>query len=1106
MQKHRLGKKPLMIAMMLSCFCEPAAFANDGQKVTINQSGVTLKSLFQAIEDQTSYRISYQSDVVNDSETVNANFTNVSVTDLLRSTLPTKHLAFRVVSDNSIAIIPQDRVDDNTKKLIAVSGRVFDASGEPIIGANVVANGSTIATATDYDGRFSLRNVPADATLTISYIGYVSQTLRADNSKALANIRLKENAEVLDEVVVVGYGTQRKALVTNAISSFKPDESNVRQVLTPSELLQGRVAGVTVSTGSGNLGSYERISVRGAASLSASNEPLYVIDGIPIKNSNASLFNFGEDMSSMAVLNLTDIESIEVLKDAASAAIYGSRATNGVVVITTKSGREGRSNINLNVSTGISHFANKGRIKYADSDLYIETYNDGVNRYNEQNGYTVGSSGYVVPISNPFQGLADTDWLDLITRTAHTYNADVSFSGGSKKTKFYVGANYNHQEGIIVDNSIEKINLKAKISHEVASWLDIGANVSGNYLKNNRVPGANIGSTIVARAVEQRPFDRPYKPDGSYYLGGTDELSRHNPLQILNEEITYVDTYRYLGTFNADFKYKAFRLKNSLSNDIAHTYDYVYYNENHPYGAGNGRIVEYNRLVKNLLVENVLDYNGKIDSFELGALLGHSFQKMSTRTSSIDGRGYPSPVFDTVGTASEIYNASGSISEYALDSYFGRVSFSYDDRYILNATLRTDGSSRFAPSHRYGWFPSASLGWNASRETWWGYPQTELKLRLSYGKTGNQDGIGNYAWQPLMSGGLNYDNTSGMAVTSMGNDKLTWETADQYDFGFDLSFLGGKLNMIADIYLKNTNNLLYSMPIHGTSGFSTITSNIGSMRNTGLEFTINGHMKLGQVTWASSFNISHHKNKLTKLLSDDLLPIGSNRALMVGHELGAFYLYKMEGIYQYDGEVPQSLYELGVRAGDVKYYDADNNGIINDNDRVLTGSSNPDFFGGWNNTFKYRGFQLDIFFTYMYGNDVYAEWAINATRGGSKMAITEDAALNRWTSAGSSNKYPRSIYSYNSYNSKNSTRFLEDGSFIRLRSLTLSYSFPEAKIKKIGMKALRLYVQGDNLFLLSKYSGWDPEVSSDMDPRFFGVDSYGVPPSRTFNFGLNLSF
>ena len=1073
------------------------------QKVTMSKGTATLAEVIRQIEKQTDYLFIYNEREVALSRKISVSARNGTVTNLLMDALKGTELSYTMEGKHIILTKKQINAPSVEQQRKKVTGQVKESSGEVIVGCNVSVKGTTIGTITDINGKYSM-DVPANATLVFSFLGYKTQEYPV-KSQQVVNVTLNEDSKALNEVVVVGYGTQRKALVTNAISSFKPNESNMRPVLSPSELLQGRVAGVTVSTGSGNLGSSERMSIRGSASLSASNEPLYVIDGIPILNSNASLFDMGESLSSMAVLNLTDIESIEVLKDAASASIYGSRATNGVVVITTKSGKEGRSDIRLNVSTGVSKFANKGRIKYADSDLYVETYNDGVERYNRQNGYAVGTKGYVVPISNPFQGMPDTDWLDMITQVGHSYNVDLSFSGGSKKTKFYVGANYNYQEGIIKTNDITKMNLKAKISHEMASWLEVGANVSGNYLRNNRVPGANIGSTIVARAVEQRPFDRPYKPNGEYYLGGTDELTRHNPLQILNEETSYIDTYRYLGTFNADFKYKKFSLKNSVSTDIGYTYDYVYYNENHPYGAGGGRIVEYNRLVKNILLENIFNYNDKFGDFEAGLMLGHSFQKTSTRTSSIDGRGFPSPVFDTVGTASEIYNASGGISEFAMESYFGRINLSYFDRYILNVTMRSDGSSRFAPSSRYGYFPSVSLGWNISKESFWKFSQTDLKFRLSYGKTGNQDGISNYGWQPLMSGGINYGNASGMAVTSMGNDRLTWETADQYDFGFDLGFWNGKLNMIADIYLKNTNNLLYSMPLHGTTGFTSITSNIGSMRNYGVEFSVNGHLNLGKVNWTSSFNISHNKNKLTKLLGDDLLPIGANRALKVGSELGSFYLFKMDGIYQYDGEVPQPQYDLGVRAGDVKWRDLDGNGIINDNDRILTGSSNPDFSGGWNNTFKYKGFQLDVFFTYMYGNDVYAEWAITASKPGYRMAILEHVAEGRWTGPGSTDIYPRAINSIDN-NAKNSTRFLEDGSFIRLRSLTFSYTFKEALLKKIRLKGLRLYAQGDNLLLFSKYSGWDPEVSKNMDPQYFGVDLYGVPPSRSVNFGINLSF
>ena len=364
-------------------------------------------------------------------------------------------------------------------------------------------------------------------------------------------------------------------------------------------------------------------------------------------------------------------------------------------------------------------------------------------------------------------------------------------------------------------------------------WLKVGANISGNYLHNNRIPGADLGSTIIGRAVQQRPFDRPYKPNGGYYTGGTDELLLHNVVQILSEETSYTDNYRFIGSFWAEAQIiKGLTVRASYNNDSAYTYDYIYYNQNHPYAADKGRILDRNRFVMTNTIDLYANYNRKIgEDFELGAMVGHSFLKTRSRTSYIDAQNYPSPAFDVASVAANIVDASAGLSEYAIESYFARLSLAYKDRYVVNATIRTDGSSRFAPDCRWGWFPSVSVGWNVSNESFWNAEKTDLKIRASYGRTGNQDGISNYGWQALISGGVNYGGQSGIAISSSGNDRLTWETADQYNAGFDLSFLGGKINMIADVYLKNTNNLLYSKPVHATTGETSILSNIGSMFN-----------------------------------------------------------------------------------------------------------------------------------------------------------------------------------------------------------------------------------------------------------------------------------
>ncbi|MDR0692042.1 MAG: TonB-dependent receptor [Prevotellaceae bacterium] len=1069
----------------------------------------SLEKAIEKIQNETGHIFFYYDGIIDPNLKVTLKTKNLTLSQTLDRLFASTNNGYRLEgqqififrrNDEKSNAMPQQQI-----RKITIKGTVVDENNLSVVGANIVEKETTNSTTTNVDGHFTLNNVTPGAIITISYIGFSGQAIVARENEEY-HIRLEEESKTMDEIVIIGYGTQRRSLVTSAISKLTIDESTSRQVANPSQLLNGRIAGVTTFTGSGNLGSGERMSVRGMASISAGNEPLYVIDGVPITNDSGNLFNFGETMSSLATLNTSDIESIEILKDAASAAIYGSRATNGVIVITTKSGKEGRSDIQINVSTGFSKFPDIGKIKLADSELYIKDYNAGIDNYNKQYGLSIGDSGYKIHISNPFGNLPDTDWMDLITQTGTMFNIDASFSGGTKKTKYYIGTNYSTTEGIIVNNKMDKVNLKAKVSHELTPWLEVGTNNSGNYTKNFQVPGADLGSTVIGRAIEQRPFDRPYKPNGEYYIGGTDELTRHNIVQILNEQDAYLENFRFLGSYYAMLKYKdKLSWKYSFSADVNYTYDYTYYNENHPYGMGNGRLIDQSRLIKNFISENVINYNDKFKDFSLSATLGHSFQKVTNRNAQVDGRGFPSSSFDVNSVASEILGST-SMGVYAMESYFGRATLSYLDRYILTGTFRGDGSSKFAKDKRWGWFPSLSLGWNISNEKFMEGRDTEIKFRASYGKTGNQGGIGRYDYQALMAGGYNYMGNSGIAVSSFGNKELTWETADQYDLGFDITLFKGKVNMMIDVYQKNTKDLLYSMPIQATSGVTSIMSNIGTMRNRGLEFTINTHFTFGKFEWLSQFNIATNKNKITSLIDETApISIGSNRALKVGEEMGAYYIFEMEGIYQYDGEVPKEQYDIGIRAGDVKWKDVDENGIINDNDRVMKGSANPDFFGGWNNTFRYKNLQFDVFLTYICGNDIYAPWMSVVTHAGYHMAKLKEYAENAWTGPGSTNTYPRSMAG-DVNNIRNSDCWLKDGSFIRLRTLTLGYNFPNKIIEPIGLKGLRVYCQVDNLFLLTKYPGWDPEISNSLDPRFIGVDKWTVPQPRTFMIGANINF
>lgn len=1076
-----------------------------GQSVSLSNNRLTLRTAFSEIEKQTNMSVDYNREIIDVNKTVTLPRKSGSLANIMTALFKDSDYTYSVKENHIIItkapVVAQPPASKN------ITGRIVDKEGVPIIGANIIEKGTVNGTVTDIDGNFSFQ-VKENATLQISYIGYLPQEVNSHDN-TVVEIILQEDSKTLDEVVVIGYGTERRSLVTSAISKLSVDESNMRQINSPTQLLDGRIAGVSVGSSSGNLGSGEKISVRGMASLNASNEPLYVIDGIPITDHNANLFNFGESMSSLAGISLGDIESISILKDAASAAIYGSRATNGVVVITTKSGKAGRSDIRINYSTGISQFPNRGKLKVTDSETYLMQYNEGVDNYNKQYGLSVGDPNYKTYLQNPFGNMPDTDWMSLITQTGKMQKIDVSFSGGSQKTTFYVGADYSHQTGIIRTNKMEKINLKAKISHEMNSWLEVGANTSGNYMKNHQVPGASLGSTIIGRSILQRPFARPYKPNGEYYVGGTDDLRFHNPMQILNEQIAYLENLRFLGTFYTQFKFKdILTFKTSLNTDILNIYDYTYYNENHPYGTGVGRLLDYNRTITNIMIDNVLNYRDMFGDFSVNGMLGHSFQKIGHRDINLDGRGFPSPSFDVIGVAAEIAGHSGNNVAYAMESYFGRASTAYKERYILTATLRTDGSSKFHRDRRWGWFPSLSLGWNVSEEEFMKESDIDFKFRMSYGRTGNQEGIGRYAYQSFLSGGNNYGGVSGIATgnNDFGNVDVTWEKADQYDIGFDLSFLKGRINTMVDLYQKNTTDLLYDMPMHATTGRTNTLTNIGSMQNRGIEFTLNTHFNINKVDWLTQFNIAHNSNKITRLLDhNNPISIGGNRALQVGQELGIFYIFKQEGIYQYDGEVPAEQYAMGVRAGDVKWKDVDGNGIINDSDRMVTGSSNPDFFGGFNNSFRYNNFQFDMFFTYMYGNNVFAQWQNDLSKVGHTNAVMQKYVDRRWTGPGTTNKYPRSVVG-DTNNTRNSTRILEDGSFIRLRSLTLAYDVPKKFLERYDVNGLRLYLQGDNLFILTKYTGWDPETSDNMDPRFFGVATLGVPQPRVFSFGVNLNF
>jgi TonB-linked SusC/RagA family outer membrane protein len=991
---------------------------------------------------------------------------------------------------------------------ITVTGTVTDAeTGEPIPGVSIVVRGTNQGTATDAQGKYAL-TVPEDAVLVFSSIGYQSQEIAVDNRSTI-DVALQADIQTLEDVVVIGYGTEKRSRIMGSIGSVSGESiQQSKGIVSPEQAIQGRVAGVNVTSTSGIPGQGLRVDIRGAASVSGSNEPLYVIDGVPMSSGTESRFEFGiPPESPIAHLNPSDIESIEVLKDASAAAIYGSRATNGVVLITTKRGSEGPTQFNFSAGVGIENVRKK--IDIASSDDYLEVMNEARANYNADRGLSPGDAGYRPPLVDPREpGQQDTDWFDLVTQhNAMVENYNLSVSGGNAKTRFFISGEYMNHEGIIHTNGIDRISGRMNLDHKASDRLDLKVSIGLSRTENNRIQNEDSGRGILVRSLEQRPYDKPFKEDGSYTVGGVDIL-RHNGVQVINEQDVSLINHDAVFETSATLKIlEGLRFQSKVGGEYRSSHEYVYLNANHPRGGAGGVVHDWRSTRTNILFENTLTFDHDFtDKLHFGGLLGHSLQKFVYEPSYVSGEDFPSPSFGYIESAGRITGGWTSWTAYALESYISRFNLNYDEKYIVWFSLRRDGSSKFLGDNRYGWFPSVSAGWRLGEEQFVRDLGifSDLRLRVSYGVTGNQDGIGDFAAVPSASGGENYRGATGIAIVNVGNPDLTWETANQLNIGLDAGFFNGRLSFTADYFIQKTNDLLYNRPIQTTSGFSSTVQNIGSMENRGVELSIHSVNTEGRVSWTTDFNISSVRNELTSLIGE-AIPVGEHHVIREGEPLGSFYILRQLGIYQNNDDVPQPQFNQGVRAGDIIYEDVNGDNIITSADRQVIGSPNPDFYGGINNTLRFGNFDLSAFISFKYGNEIYNNWARRLDSFGTyEYALRADNIDKRWTGPGTSNTVPRAILG--NYNIQNSTRFLEDGSYLRLQNVTFGYTLPESIVEKIKARSLRLSVSARNLFTITNYSGMDPEVSATLSPTQLGVDHFSVPQMRSFIFNLELGF
>jgi TonB-dependent starch-binding outer membrane protein SusC len=1001
---------------------------------------------------------------------------------------------------------------------MTVSGRVTESeNGEPIPGVSVrLQNKNNRGTLTDLDGNYTLK-MPGDETLIFSAVGFSTVEI-AVNRQAKLDVALKPVISTLENVVVVGYGTQKKSQLTGAISSVRAEEIKDQPVSNLAASLQGRVSGMNVINPSGTPGAGLLVSIRGY------NAPLYVIDGIPqLAESNSALstsFDLsgnsvgqGQTTSSIADINPNDIESVEILKDAAAAAIYGARAANGVVLITTKRGKKGRPEVNFNYYTGTQKVARP--IKFLNSQQFVDLIEEGrandLALYKKDNNY-FGAGFDPSVLTDPLDNFdvaksANTTWLDAITRAAPINNYEISFRSGNDDTRYYTSLGYFDQQGVVINNFYRRLTYKLNIDHNLTDKFTVGATTNFTYSRNRRSFNDDTYTGIITNALGASPFMPTKEADGSYadYTNYQSSWLSDNPYKSANEISAFTNSYRVLATTYGQYDVnKHLKLKTAWSTDATFLFDNQFKTAlTNDAAAVGGEAFEASFRNLTWLNENSLTYTRAFGKSNLTVLGVASFQHTDIDRNFQIGQGF-APGFSKLASAANIIKASSMSEPFGLISYIGRVNYDFSNRYFITASMRADGSSRFPKANRYGYFPAIATAWRISDETFFEPLKavfTDAKVRLSYGLSGDQE-IGNFKNRLLYSASK-YDNKSGIQLGNIVDPNLKWQINRSFNFGLDYEIKGGRFNGAFEFFHSVKTRLLSENAVPATTGSATVTSNAGEVQNIGVEANLNAQVLRGSaLKWTVNFNTTFTRNKILSLNSDDILlnaynDLEATHILKIGKPVGSFYGLKYTGI---DSET-----------GDVQFEDINKDGVIDYNDAQVIGKALPTLFGGLTNNFTYKGFDLNIFCRYSAGNQVYN--LIRATtenlgwgnEGGvsSVYANNTTNVLDRWKKAGDNAEYGRASFINQNYY-QNSSQHVENASFFRIQNVTLGHNFRNIK----GIAGLRLYAEAQNLYVLTRYKGFDPEVSSNggLSDRTAGIDYGAYPSARTFLVGVNLKF
>jgi len=1007
---------------------------------------------------------------------------------------------------------------------LKITGKVIDQSNVAVIGATIIEVGTDKGVVTDIDGNFTM-NVLSNSQIQVSYVGYETQTISVNGQTNFA-ITLEESKRVLDELVIIGYGTVRKSDLTGAVASIKADDVRSSQSTTIDQALQGKAAGVDITQMSGKPGAETSIRIRGTSSINAGNEPLYVVDGILINSDGGDISvggTRGPRLSPLSSLNPNDIESIEILKDASSTAMYGSRGTNGVILITTKRGKLGKPLVSLDVIYGTQRVTRK---------LDLLNASQFANLVNEARINAKQTPIYV----NPKNLGAGTDWQDEILRSAPVGNYQLNVAGGAEKVKYSLTGSFFDQKGIIINTDFKRYSFRSNIDVDITDKLSIGNSLSYSITNSSGVL-TNAGQ-IVPGVISAALLFNPVLPvyDDAVRGGYTFENNRGktlgNPYAEAVEYNSITKLTRTLG--NIYLKYKiipSLELKTSFSID-------QFNNDESSYGpsflkrsqGSNGEAVLGKTNGMTWLSENTINYNNEFgENHRIDAVAGFTMQEFKNEKLFVYAFDFPDDRtgYHNIGTALKPQKPSNSESQWNMISYLGRVNYTFLNKYLFTLTGRVDGSSKFSQGQKYGFFPSAATAWRLSQENFLKDVSIldDWKIRMSYGVLGNQ-AIPPYSSLALIGpfGEGSFNSSAGGEIytgqepQSYVNRNLKWETTRQLDLGMDLLMFNSRIGLTLDYYKKKTFDLLLSTPIPLTSGFNSTLLNVGNIDNHGFELNLRTDNIRSAFEWSSDFNISTNKNKISNLNSDtDIILVGA-LLLRENESIGTFYGYNFQGIFQTDEEAKNSPVLSGqepnssnpasrAKAGDRKYEDINGDGKIDENDRVILGKASPKFTYGFTNNFKYKNIELNVFLQGAYGNKLANFNNYDLLNFTGHNNVLAEAALDRWTPDNKGNKYPRALGAGSVDQGIFSSAIVEDASYIRLKNVTLSYHLPSSAISALNMSSLRLFATATNLFTITDYTGYDPEANTyGQSTTLVGIDSGGYPQSKSFQFGFSLTF